>query len=123
MGKYNKKKIELFMGIVIVFFIVSCNIIIKRKNEKTAVLTIIIKRDNTTEQRSFKVDDSGTSDLYFSEIIKDSVYQIQQSLLKKITYINVNGENSCKDSNLTIYYKTNKNDTIIFHAIYCLPIR
>ncbi len=120
MGKYNKKKIELILGITFVFLIFSCNMLSKRQPNKSAVLTIIIKRENRNEQRNFEVYDWNTN-LKFSEIIKDSVYQIQQKLLKDKSFLSIDGRYSCQDSGIP-YSKTYINDTIKFFSIYCLPI-
>lgn len=117
--KHNNNKINIFLGFTIVLFLFDCNTLFVKPCKKSTNLTIIISCENRSKQQKFYVWDWNTN-LEFTELIKDSVFQIQQALLTDTSLLSVQGRYSCTD--FIHYYKKNKEDTIKVYAKYCLPI-
>lgn len=86
---------------------------------KKPTLTVIIVKEYPEKQFDYAVYDLLTNQ-WFKKIINDSVYQIEQSVLKDSSLLFLSGAYSCIEH--IKYKKSGKNDTIILKPLYCLPI-
>jgi hypothetical protein len=118
MAKYKKVIIRGFILYTIVIFNISCKSF-KNNIGNDPMLTIIINRTYPEIQRDFRVYDLN-SELWFIVKIKDSVYQISQSVLPNASLIFIDGTFSHLDH--IEYKKSGKNDTIWVLPKYVVPI-
>ncbi len=118
MAKYKKKIISGFVLFAILVLNNSCKLF-NNNCDKNPLLTIIIERTYPEIQRDFRVYDLN-SELWFNVKIKDSVYQISQSVLPNSSLIWVSGTLSFFED--IEYKKSGKNDTIWVVPKYVVPI-
>lgn len=118
MAKYKKVIINGLVLYAIVTLNISCKLFNSNSNNDP-LLTIVINRTYPEIQRDFRVYDLN-SNLWFNVKIKDSVYQICQSVLPNASLIFISGIFSHVDH--IEYKKSGKNDTIWVVPKYVVPI-
>lgn len=96
----------------------SCNCFRLKPTVNEPTLTVVITKTHS-KQFNFGVYDLSTNK-WFKEVLKDSVYSILQSELKDSSLLNVRGAFFWIED--IRYYKSGKNDTLKVQGIYSIPV-